>query len=80
MGGEQLASITMLCHDGRKTASCVLHDDAAFLVVDPPAHSTIARVFDKTIEEYYGYCGIPEHGGREAVSPTLVGLVTLCSG
>ena len=29
---------------------------------------------------YYGYCGIPQHGGREAVSPTLVGLVTLCSG
>ena len=22
----------------------------------------------------------PQHGGREAVSPTLVGLVTLCSG
>ena len=27
-----------------------------------------------------GYCGIPQHGGREAVSPTLVGSVTLCSG
>ena len=33
------------------------------------------------IRLYYGYCGIPQHGGREAVSPTLVGLVTLlCSG
>ena len=27
----------------------------------------------------YGYCGIPQHGSRKAVSPTLVGLVTLCS-
>ena len=32
------------------------------------------------VDFYYGYCGIPQHGGREAVSPTLVGLVALCSG
>ena len=29
---------------------------------------------------YYGYCGIPQHGGRKPVFPTLVGLVTPCSG
>ena len=25
----------------------------------------------KQDQDYYGYCGIPQHGGREAVSPTL---------
>ena len=34
----------------------------------------------EAIITYCGYCGIPQHGVREAVSPTLVGLVTLYSG
>lgn len=50
MGGEQLASI-MLCHGGRKAAGCISHGDVTFLIVDPPAHFTIARCFDKTVEE-----------------------------
>ena len=54
--------------------STALSDSSRRAVAAGP-HSHTSRIIT-----YYGYCGIPQHGGREAVSPTLVGLVTLCSG
>ena len=66
--------------------------DKMFLTADSACASThsfscsayIRYVFDaffpQLVSLYYGYCGIPWHSDREAVSSTLVDAVTRASG
>ena len=42
--------------------------------------STRASISQYSLTVYYGYCGIPWHSDREAVSSTLVDVVTRASG
>ena len=68
--GHRIAIIRRVREDDDGDRDCVL---------GVRVYSLRSQNGDHLHEDYYGYCGIPQHGGGEAVSPTPVGLVTLCS-
>ena len=66
------------CNSGRSSPQikmCVLSTALAKRRPQSPNYSLRLRLIT-----YYGYCGIPWHSDREAVSSTLVDVVTLASG